>query len=401
MSTALMRWIDRVLGGFLVVILARVLGHGRPGACAQQPGFGPNPAPGSDQRPAALPDVRTIVVTKYFGLGSILLLVPLLRGIKQRFPAGRVCFVSFASNQELIDRLPFVDTSIGIRTSLRHFVGDTLRALWRLRQLRPELVFDAEFFSRFSALMSVGSCAATRVGFHTMSLKSRGRLQTHRVYWNASRHAVDNFLALGAAVGLATGDRSLALPTSAEEVRADQAHLAREQLTPGRYILCSPHAHSLAPLKHYPVERWLALTRLLHQRTGLPVIFVGSRVSPEQDVPMAGLNGIARNLTGRTPLAALLALIRHAGCVISVDSGVAHLAAVFQVPALTLFGPEAPETFGPLNPRGRIVARRLHCSPCLNLLEGKVSDCRDNICINRWTPEELAEQAVAMLSAAG
>jgi len=396
-----MRWIDRILGGFLVVILARLHARAPSGAFAQQPGFGPNPAPGSDQRPAALPEARTVVVTKYFGLGSILLLMPLLRSIKAQWPAARVCFVSFASNQELIDRLPFVDASICIRTSLRHFVWDTLRALWRLRRLRPELVLDAEFFSRFSALMSVGSCAATRVGFHTMSLKSRGRLQTHRVYWNAARHALDNFLALGAAVGLTVEDRSLALLPSAEEARAGQAHLAREQLTPGRYILCSPHAHSLAPLKHYPVEQWLALTRLLHQRTGLPIIFVGSRVSPEQDVPMAGLEGIARNLTGRTPLAVLLALVRHAGCVISVDSGVAHLAAVFQVPALALFGPEAPDAFGPLNPRGRIVARRLHCSPCLNLLEGKVSGCRDNVCINRWTPEELAEQAVAVLSAAG
>jgi ADP-heptose:LPS heptosyltransferase len=43
----------------------------------------------------------------------------------------------------------------------------------------------------------------------------------------------------------------------------------------------------------------------------------------------------------------LLALVGSAGLVVSGDTGVAHLAAAYAVPSVTLFGPVSPVRWGP------------------------------------------------------
>ncbi|MDR3143461.1 MAG: glycosyltransferase family 9 protein [Puniceicoccales bacterium] len=50
---------------------------------------------------------------------------------------------------------------------------------------------------------------------------------------------------------------------------------------------------------------------------------------------------------GRTHLAELLSLIRHARCVVANDSGPVHLAASMGTPVIGLYGPTDPKRFGP------------------------------------------------------
>jgi ADP-heptose:LPS heptosyltransferase len=56
------------------------------------------------------------------------------------------------------------------------------------------------------------------------------------------------------------------------------------------------------------------------------------------------------NLTGQTGIAQLPELLQAADCVVSNDSGPMHLAAALGRPLVTLFGPTAPERFGPYPP---------------------------------------------------
>ncbi|MFW6218261.1 MAG: glycosyltransferase family 9 protein, partial [Verrucomicrobiota bacterium] len=53
------------------------------------------------------------------------------------------------------------------------------------------------------------------------------------------------------------------------------------------------------------------------------------------------------NLTGATGIDQLPALLRHADCVVSNDSGPMHLAAALGRPLVALFGPTDPARFGP------------------------------------------------------
>lgn len=397
-----MRQIDRWLGGLLVMGVSVLAGLRRRSPLPHRPGFGPNPPAGKgSQAPSTAPVLRkdpVMVVSKYLGMGSIVLTVPLLRAIRKAYPSAHIVFLSFSHNAGILSFLPHVDRCLTIRTGLLSFIGDTVRTLWRLWRMQADIFLDLEFFSRYSALMNFCSGAKTRVGFHTLSLSSRGRLLTHRVYWNPYRHALENFLSQGEMVGICPTERHLELrPLSPEAEKEGLNFLREEGLSPGRYIVCSPSADTLKALKSYPAQQWLKLAHHLHQRSGLHVICVGSKAAPAWDPLPLETQPHLHNLSGRTRFSTLLVVLQHAAHVVSVDSGVAHLAAALRVPTLVLFGPESPHLYGPLNPRGEILYANLHCSPCVNLLQGKLCDCRDNVCVNRWSPQEIAERVLGAL----
>ena len=57
------------------------------------------------RRKRVVSDTGMLVVMKFFGLGSIIEAAPLLRAIRQRYPQGRVAFLTFAANETLLRRL--------------------------------------------------------------------------------------------------------------------------------------------------------------------------------------------------------------------------------------------------------------------------------------------------------
>jgi len=394
----LMIQIDRWLGGLFLNLLTPLASWRRRAPVKIHPGFGPNPPShhATSQIDQGAWSPRVIVVSKYLGIGSIILSVPLVRQLRTHFSSARLVFLSFSPNQKLLTFLPWVDEILCIRPSILWFVFDTLRALHRLRRLRVDLFLDLESYSRYTALMSVGSGATVRVGFHTVSLPDRGRLFTHRVYWNPYRHVLDNYLALGGIIGLpADPDRRLTLrQLRAAEERRGLAWLRRRGLAPGHYILFATVSDSVRVLNAYPHDQWLQLAEALYRQTALPIVVIGAHADPQWGPHGEARREYVHNLTGKTSFTALLVIVKHAAYLVSVDTGIAHLAAVFQVPALTLFGPDTPQLYAPLNSNGQIMYAGLHCSPCVNLLEGKRSDCQDNVCLNRWSPEELCRRVL-------
>ena len=55
-------------------------------------------------------NVRSILVAKFYGLGSIIHATPMLRALKQRYPAARLIFVTRKSNLPLFPHIPSVDS---------------------------------------------------------------------------------------------------------------------------------------------------------------------------------------------------------------------------------------------------------------------------------------------------
>jgi ADP-heptose:LPS heptosyltransferase len=96
------------------------------------------------------------------------------------------------------------------------------------------------------------------------------------------------------------------------------------------------------------------------------------------------------NLAGQTNAKQLLALLEQATLFISNDSGPAHLAAGYETPAITLFGPETPIIYGPLNPNITIIKKDIYCSPCISVYNNKKhSRCTNAQCMSAITTDEV------------
>jgi hypothetical protein len=58
---------------------------------------------------------------------------------------------------------------------------------------------------------------------------------------------------------------------------------------------------------------------------------------------------------------------------------------------VSLFGPETPLLFAAPGPRSHTLWAGLACSPCLNAFNNRQTACRDNVCMQRITVNQVFE----------
>ena len=263
---------------------------------------------------------------------------------------------------------------------------------WPRSEPRPAaaVVLPPSFSSAWQAWRSG---AALRVGFAS---DARSWLLTHAVRRRerGDRHLSREYLQLGEPLGVMPGEDLLPAlpilaPTPSEFERAHEL-LADRGGVPERWVVFGPGAQ-YGPAKRWPIERFIALGRLLVAR-GLQVLAcggAGERAASEALV--AGIGTGARSLAGSTDLGVQLALCARARLTVSNDSGLAHLAAASGAPTLALFGSTSSAWTAPLGQAVRVIQHAPVCSPCFQ------RDCRIGFaCLHAIRVDELARHCMEL-----
>ena len=117
------------------------------------------------------------------------------------------------------------------------------------------------------------------------------------------------------------------------------------------------HSGAAQVSRHWPVERWAQVARGLAQ-DGHDVRLTGGPDEVGRASQVAALAGLPPQavLAGRTGLLELAATVAAARLLVSVDTGVAHLATAVGTPSVVLFGPTPPALWGPPVDRPQHVA---------------------------------------------
>src|SRR3954471_11717575 len=123
MDVELMRRLDRVLGDAACSLLATAHKIRKP--------F-------TENRP-----IRKIVVMKFFGMGSIVVASRSLAALRDRFPGAEIHFVTFKSNQAILDILGMTDRNHYVDPSTpQAFTRTTFEVAYELRRAKCDLVLD-------------------------------------------------------------------------------------------------------------------------------------------------------------------------------------------------------------------------------------------------------------------
>lgn len=218
----------------------------------------------------------------------------------------------------------------------------------RLRENRYDLVVDLQGLLK-SALIARAARTRKRIGpsFH--------RECAHLFYnhvaaeRNKNRHAVDENLDVLRFLNLP--DKPVQFPVSfpPSPVLRPRSSVSCPP-SPVRILLspCSRHA-----AKNWPVERFAAVGKALHEKTGAALYISGV---PDDAVVCAKLeallpSGAVHNLCGKTSLVELGGILQAMDLVITVDSGPMHMASAVGTPTLAIFGPTDPVRVGPYGPQ--------------------------------------------------
>ncbi len=263
-----------------------------------------------------------------------------------------------------------------------------------LRRERPDLAILL-VNSMESALAAWCWGARRRLGFDT---DARRALLTDIVPLpSPRRHQVDEYGVLLRAEAVELGDdvapvwRLPSRPSADAEV---DALLEEAGVRAGACIVGLHLAAAFGPSKLWPPESFGRLAARL-ARGALCPLLLGSADGRETAVAVATTAGSPLpSLVGRDHPALLPRLLARLSCLVSGDTGVAHLAAALGVPTVTLFGPTDPRLTAPRAQTARVLFRKVACSPCF------LSECPiDHICLRGIDPEEVLSHVRSALAA--
>jgi len=360
---------------------------------------------------------RRIVFVKLIEMGSTVLACPAFAEAEKLVGRDNLFILVFAPNRAILDVLPYFRPENVIAVEERNlavFAVSLLRALLRLWREGVDTAIDMEGLTSASAVVTYLTGARRRVGFYNFTSQGpyRGRLFTHELNYGFSHHVSKQFLAL---VHAATSDGDGA-PLLKERIPDERTELPRFVPTEaesaavaalagsldGPLVLLNPNCSDLLPLRRWPTQRFVELgRRLLDEQPDAHIVVTGApnereeaeavarRIDPER----------ARSLAGRTTLRQLLVLYDMANVLVSNDSGPVHFAALTAIPVVALYGPETPQLYGTLSTRAKALSAGLMCSPCVNILNHRMSPCRDNQCMQKLSVDRVLSATRELLAA--
>lgn len=322
--------------------------------------------------------VPRILIAKIAAMGDVIMASAMVPAIRDMWPEAHVSWLTDAALVPLVRRFEGVDEVIPVNAGkllagATFARGSALADCWRSLGLRRwDLGVVAHADPRYRVLV-----AGARLG--KLVTQRAVRELSRPLPWMGQTYAD---LIRGSAQCLPAVLPQLTTAATGPTRRARAGIV----LAPGgaRNVLRDD------TLRRWPLESWGRVAATLLAR-GYEVTLVGG-VGDLADVQqVASVAPGATNVAGQTTLTDLLALVERAQLVVTHDSGVLHLAALTQTPAVALFGPTAPtERIPPGAPI--LVATAAPGLPCAPCYDGHgYAHCGFNRCLTGVSANEVLQ----------
>jgi lipopolysaccharide heptosyltransferase II len=374
----------------VLAIGARLLGRGR--------------SPGSlDPRV-----VRRILVIRLDLLGDLVNSMPAVAALHERFPLARITMLTLPYTAAIPRQFAFVDEVLTFdprtlrvpRNWLRPgTLGNTLALALALRRARYDLCLS--LYGPVAGIWAFVSGARRRIGY---AGEARAALFTDPLpggRFDRREHEVRWDLRLAAAAGASPAYRAPTLQVWPEAAARMTERLVALGVGPGDRVIGIHGGAVNGSAKRWPATHWAALADRLIASHRVRIVLTGS--ANERSISESIRSRMRETpivLTGETDIDELLAVLARCDLVLSGDSGPLHLAVALGRPAVALYGPTDPATYGPSPGPGQdvIVLRRgLPCSPCYTLHATAECPYGQPACMIDMTVGEVFEAATRLL----
>jgi len=336
---------------------------------------------------------RRVCLIKPSSLGDVVHALPVLSALRDLWPDAHLAWVVNRGLRGLLDGHPHLDEVIPFD---RGSVGIGPRGMLAfarfassLRSRRFDLAIDLQGLLR-SGLMTAATGASVRVGLGD-SREGAHWFYTHRIEIPPDAvHAVEKLMRIAGALGASTTPRFY--PSVSEDDRAWGAEECRAVARP-RLVL-NVGARWLT--KRWPLSSFAAFAAQAARDRGAGLVIVGAPEDRSLVDELIGCLGAipVLDLSGKTTLPRLAAVMEAADCVLSNDTGPLHLAAATGVRVVGVYTCTKIEKTGPWGPNATAVASRVWCAGSC------VKRCDRMECMTELTPDRVWEAVRRQLDAA-
>lgn len=313
---------------------------------------------------------QRILLIKPSSLGDVIHALPVLHGLRARFPSAVIDWLIATPFVPLVDSHPDLNETIPFDRRRYGRIGrspsatrDFMRFTRQLRERRYDLTVDLQGLFR-SGYLSWASRAPVRIGFRS-ARECAWLFYTHRVEVpDPDMHAVDKNHLVGRYLGVQEAPIEFRLHLS-QQVR-DQATslLAEAGVDAARSIVV------VAPGARWETKRWppSRFSETIDRLMSKDRVFCAVVGGPDEADLCRQVASLCKaspvDLSGRTTLPQLAALIERAGAVLCHDSAAVHLAVALNRPVVCMTGPTNPTRTGPYGRPEDVIRLDLDCSPC-------------------------------------
>lgn len=292
---------------------------------------------------------QRIGVLKEAAIGDTVILAAALHDLRAHYPHAKIILFAGASNAAFARLLAVPDQVVLIP------INNPQQAMRLLRQQKLDLLFDFGQWPRINSLLSFFSGAKYTIGFKTPN-QYRHYAYDQAIEHRRDVHELENFRGL-------VNQSGFTAPAQFE-IKIRPYKLLTNK--PSAVLHLWPGGER-SELKEWPQSHWIALAQELHQR-GFSIVLTGAPADAQKNLAFAALlPGIEIHQCAGLPIADIPALLQASRLVISVNTGIMHLAAVLGVPTIGLHGPTSAKRWGPYGARAAAVVSTAKHSQYLHL----------------------------------
>lgn len=333
-------------------------------------------------------------------IGDAVMTIPALRELNRVFPDSHLTLYTRPWAEGIFRDADFVDEILTFEKKKKRSPRELGEEADFLRREKFDLaILLTNSFE--SALVTKLARIPRRIGFNK---DLRGLLLTDPIAvpeWKGRNHEVYYYLSLAAE----TERRVLGRETISGDEPDTRLDVSTERLEQARKFLDGVGVDITKPTialgvgstnsraKRWPAERFAALSDRLRNELHANVLIVGS--PDETDVAAAVINAASQpiiDLSGKTSLAEVTAILSVCDLFISNDMGLAHVAAATDTKTIVIFGPTDDVTTRPFGENSTVVRHDVECSPCM------LRDCPiDHRCMTRIPVEQIFNTAISRL----
>lgn len=323
-------------------------------------------------------------------IGDLILTTPAITALREKFPEAHLSLVVSPAVAELLPAISGIDKVMIVRG-------------------KPDDALDwlALIFSRFdycldftrndrSSFLTFLSHARKRITSDHPNLRTKFRARSYNELVESPvnlLHTVDYHLGLLQPLGIHNASRAIRLDLPESKV-AKAAELLAAAHVAGEFVLL--HPGSARAEKFWEVNRWAEVIDHCLER-GMTCILTGGR-SPAEQAQISAIKAAAKSnevidLSGKTDLLTLAALVREARMLVTVDSAPMHFGAAWGTPQVVLFGPTNPFHWHPRSESAIVL---------MGDLDGPVTEFRPKqrpAPMNQISTESVIDAMEALLSA--
>jgi ADP-heptose:LPS heptosyltransferase len=370
MTFNFIRLLDHVVGRLLQLVLVPL--------CSLAAKFFP---------PHAAQEPSTICILKLHGGGSLLIALPALLGLRQRYPGAKITLIGTHETKKYAELTGVFNDYVLIQSSsLPSLVMSGFGALRYAFQ--KDIFIDFEPHSSLAAVFTPLTMARQRIGLVKWNEAARTRGYTDAIYFNVNAPIYSFY---DQAVG-----RTGVEPASIDQcgavlrVQADNYNPLPLATSPKPVIYISAFTSSLSPERMMPYDVWAQQLKKKFAGAPITVILGGG----PQEAERIGEFGsflktklptihVIEACNGRS-LRQAIADINSADIFWGIDSGPLHIARWLKKPCTSFWGPSDP-AFRLRAIEGlaeTVFYRAFPCSPCVHMAD--MPPCKgDNQCMKK------------------